>query len=115
MTQIKPCPLQKRCGGCQYQGIPYEEQLKKKEAWVRKLMGKYCKVHPISGMEEPYHYRNKVHAAFRTDKKGNIISGVYEEGSHRLVPVETCMIEDQLADEIIGTIRKLAKSFKMQT
>lgn len=115
MTQIKPCPLQKRCGGCQYQGIPYEEQLKKKEAWVRSLMGKYCKVHPISGMEEPYHYRNKVHAAFRTDKKGNIISGVYEEGSHRLVPVETCMIEDQLADEIIGTIRKLAKSFKMQT
>ena len=115
MTKIKPCPLQKRCGGCQYQGIPYEEQLKKKEAWVRSLMGKYCKVHPISGMEDPYHYRNKVHAAFRTDKKGNILSGVYEEGSHRLVPVETCMIEDQLADEIIGTIRKLAKSFKMTT
>ena len=44
-----------------------------------------------------------------------IISGVYEEGSHRLVPVESCMIEDQLADEIIGTIRKLAKSFKMKT
>lgn len=115
MTNVKPCPLQKRCGGCQYQGIPYEEQLKKKEAWVRSLMGKYCKVHPIAGMDEPYHYRNKVHAAFRTDKKGNIISGVYEEGTHRLVPVETCMIEDQLADEIIGTIRKLAKSFKMQT
>lgn len=115
MTQMKPCPLQKRCGGCQYQGVPYEEQLKKKEDWVRGLMGKYCKVHPISGMNQPYHYRNKVHAAFRTDKKGNIISGVYEEGTHRLVPVETCMIEDQLADEIIGTIRKLAKSFKMQT
>ena len=115
MTQIKPCPLQKRCGGCQYQGVPYEEQLKKKEAWVRGLMGKYCKVHPIAGMDKPYYYRNKVHAAFRTDKKGNIISGVYEEGTHRLVPVEHCMIEDQLADDIIGTIRKLAKSFKMKT
>jgi len=115
MTNIKPCPLQKRCGGCQYQGIPYEEQLKKKEAWVRKLMCKYCKVYSIAGMDEPYHYRNKVHAAFRTDKKGNIISGVYEEGTHRLVPVESCMIEDQIADEIIGTIRKLAKSFKMKT
>ena len=115
MTNSKPCPLQKRCGGCQYQGIPYEEQLKKKETWVRSLMGKYCEVHPIKGMAEPYFYRNKVHAAFRTDKKGNIISGVYEEGTHRLVPVERCMIEDQLADEIIGTIRKLAKSFKMKT
>ena len=77
MTKMKPCPLQKRCGGRQYQGIAYEEQLKKKEAWVRSLMGKYCEVHPISGMDEPYHYRNKVHAAFRTDKKENIISGVY--------------------------------------
>ena len=49
-----------------------------------------------------------------TDKKGNIITGVYQEGTHRVVPVESCMIEDQLADEIIGTIRKLAKSFKFK-
>ena len=111
----KICPIYKKCGGCQYQGMPYEEQLRKKEARVSTLMGKFCKVHPITGMDDPYHYRNKVHAAFRTDKKGNIISGVYEEGSHRLVPVETCLIEDKTADEIIGTIRKLAKSFKMRT
>ena len=109
------CPIYKKCGGCQYQGMPYEEQLRKKEARVSTLMGKFCKVNPIIGMDDPYHYRNKVHAAFRTDKKGNIISGVYEEGSHRLVPVETCLIEDKTADEIIGTIRKLAKSFKMRT
>lgn len=114
MSKIDKCPLQKRCGGCQYQGVPYEEQLKKKEAWVRKLMGNFCEVHPIAGMENPYFYRNKVHAVVDQDKKGNIITGVYQEGTHRVVPVETCMIEDQLADEIIGTIRKLAKSFKFK-
>lgn len=114
MSKIDKCPLQKRCGGCQYQGVPYEEQLKKKEAWVRKLMGNFCEVHPIAGMENPYYYRNKVHAVVDQDKKGNIITGVYQEGTHRVVPVETCMIEDQLADEIIGTIRKLAKSFKFK-
>ena len=66
-------------------------------------------------MEEPLHYRNKVHAVFDRDKKGNAISGVYEAKSHRVVPVEECMIEDKKADEIIGTIRGLLKSFKIKT
>ena len=78
-------------------------------------MGKFCKVHPIVGMENPYHYRNKVHAVFDRDRRGNIISGVYKEGTHQVIPVESCMIEDQLADAIIGTIRKLCKSFKIKT
>ena len=115
MAKTDVCSVHKKCGGCRYQGVPYAEQLKKKEQWVGKLMGKFCKVYPIVGMENPYHYRNKVHAVFDRDKKGNIISGVYQEGTHRVVPVESCMIEDQLADQIIGTIRKLAKSFKIKT
>lgn len=114
MQKMDTCPVHKKCGGCQYQGVPYEEQLKKKENWVKKLMGGFCEVHPITGMENPYFYRNKVHAVVSQDKKGNIITGVYQEGSHRVVPVESCMIEDQLADEIIATIRKLAKSFKFR-
>lgn len=115
MKKIDVCPVHKKCGGCRYQGVPYAEQLKTKEKWVGKLMGKFCQVHPIAGMENPYHYRNKVHAVFDRDRKGNIISGVYQEGTHRVIPVESCMIEDQLADAIIGTIRKLAKSFKIKT
>lgn len=115
MGKTEICPVHKKCGGCRYQGVPYEEQLKIKEKMVGKLMGKYCKIHPIVGMENPTHYRNKVHAVFDRDRKGNIISGVYREGSHQVIPVESCMIEDELADEIIRTIRRLAKSFKIKT
>ena len=114
MSKEKVCPVHKKCGGCRYQGVSYEEQLKIKEKTVGKLMGKYCKIYPIVGMENPTHYRNKVHAVFDRDRKGNIISGVYKEGTHQVIPVESCMIEDVLADEIIGTIRKLAKSFKIK-
>ena len=64
-------------------------------------------------MENPYNYRNKVQAAFGMDRKGNIISGVYQSSSHRIVSVDSCMIEDKKADEIIVTIRKLLKSFKI--
>ena len=62
MSKTEICPVHKKCGGCRYQGVPYEEQLKIKEKMVGKLMGKYCKIYPIAGMEDPKHYRNKVHA-----------------------------------------------------
>lgn len=108
------CPVFKQCGGCQYLDMAYEEQLKKKQEYLQKLLGKFCKIHPIVGMENPYHYRNKVHAVFG-HRKGEPISGVYQEGTHILVPVESCMIEDEKADEIIGTIRGMLKSFKIRT
>lgn len=108
------CPVFKQCGGCRYLDMPYPEQLKKKQKEMEQLLGKFGKVDPIVGMEEPYHYRNKVHAVFG-HRKGEPISGVYQEGTHRLVPVEKCMIEDEKADEIIGTIRGMLKSFKIRT
>ena len=108
------CPYAKKCGGCTYQGIVYEEQLKEKQQLVNKLLKPFCKVHPIKGMEEPYHYRNKVHAVFHKEKNGAVISGVYEAGSHRVVKVESCKIEDEKADAIILSIRDLMKSFKIQ-
>ena len=63
------CPYAKKCGGCDYQGMPYEKQLKEKQAYVQKQVGNFCKVLPILGMDEPYHYRNKVHAVFDIEKK----------------------------------------------
>jgi 23S rRNA (uracil1939-C5)-methyltransferase len=109
------CPVSRDCGGCQLLDMPYEKQLEQKQKYLEKLLKPYCRIAPIIGMENPYHYRNKVHAVFDHDKKGNPISGVYEANSHRVVPVESCMIEDKKADEIIGTIRGMLKSFKIRT
>lgn len=113
-NKIAACKAAKKCGGCQYQGIPYEKQLQDKQKAVRQLMQPFCKTAGITGMKDPYHYRNKVHAVFARKKDGTIISGVYEEGTHRVVPVETCQIEDEKADAIINDIRGLLKSFKIK-
>ncbi len=107
------CPHRKKCGGCQLQNLSYERQLSFKQVKVIKLLGKYHHVCEIIGMENPYHYRNKVQAAFG-ERGGEIISGVYQSSTHNIVSVDSCMIEDSKADEIIVTIRKLLKSFKLR-
>lgn len=109
------CPVYKKCGGCQLQNLTYSEQLKLKQKKVENLLKKYATVNKIIGMDNPYNYRNKVQAAFFTNKKGQIISGVYQSGSHHIVGIDSCMIEDKLADEIIVAVRKLLPSFKMTT
>ena len=141
------CPYAKKCGGCDYQGMPYEKQLKEKQAYVQKQVGSFCKVLPILGMDEPYHYRNKVHAVFDIEKKrgsrpgvrgngkaangkqgngkkgrlaakpapGGIISGVYKAGTHEVINIDACQIEDELSGAIIRDIRGLLHSFKIKT
>lgn len=103
-----------KCGGCKYLDMSYEEQLSAKKKTVRELMEKHCKVKPIIGMENPWHYRHKVQAVFGLDRKKQHISGVYEEKTHRILPVENCLIEDEKADAIINTVRGLLKSFKIK-
>ena len=108
------CPHFRTCGGCQYLDMPYDKQLEHKKKEVSDLLRPFCKVEEIIGMDDPFHYRNKVHAVMARDRKGHIVSGVYKEGTHTVLPVETCLIENKKADEIIGTIRELLPSFKMK-
>ncbi|MBQ6849252.1 MAG: 23S rRNA (uracil(1939)-C(5))-methyltransferase RlmD [Clostridia bacterium] len=111
--QALACPHAKKCGGCQLQNMTYQRQLSHKQVKVIKLLGKYRHVDEIIGMERPYHYRNKVQAAFG-ERNGAVISGIYQSSTHKIVPVDSCLIEDPKADEIIVTVRKLLTSFKLR-
>lgn len=112
-TNPDACPLAKKCGGCQLQNMTYPRQLKWKQAREEILLKKYGKVNKIIGMDDPYHYRNKVQAAFARTKSGKIISGVYQSGTHRIVCVDSCMTEDETADKIIVDIRSMLPKFKI--
>ena len=115
--------------------MSYEQQLQEKQTYVRKNIGDYCKVLPIIGMENPYHYRNKVHAVFDVERRGKhanggrrtagnghakaapggVISGVYKAGTHEVINIDSCEIEDELSSAIIRDIRGLLHSFKIKT
>ena len=116
VSKILPahCPVAARCGGCQLGHLTYPEQLRLKQQTVEKLLGKLCKVEPILGMDDPHHYRNKVHAVIGTDRDKNPISGVYAMGTHHVVPVKNCLIEDPRADAIIQTIVGMIPRYKLR-
>ena len=68
------CPVAKKCSGCQLSNLTYEQQLEWKMKDLNGLLGKYGKVLPIIGMDNPTGYRCKVQAVFRSDRSGKIIS-----------------------------------------
>lgn len=112
MKPVSVCSYFKKCGGCQLLDLTYEQQLASKQKQVERLLSPFGKVSPIIGMACPLHYRNKVHATFQKGPRG-IISGIYEEKSHRVVPIKDCLIQDARANAIIATIERLVSSFKL--
>ncbi len=107
------CPLSSRCGGCDYT-IPYSDELILKQEWIDDLFYKYATPNTIIGMDNYKGYRNKVQAVFGLDKKGQIVSGLYRQGTHSLIPVRDCYLEFEEAKEILKSIRVLMKSLHIR-
>lgn len=111
--QEKNCKLkEKGCGGCPLLGMPYEEQLKKKQKYIKKLMGNFGKIRPIMGMSEPWHYRNKAISTFAEGPGRQTISGIYVQGTHYVLPVDTCLLHHPELDEAIKAVRKAVRFCK---
>ncbi len=111
---VPKCPYYDKCGSCQLQHMSYESQLLFKQNIVNNLLDKYGKVNKIIGMDVPYNYRNKIHSTLSYNKKGKIISGLYEENTHNVISVDKCIIQHSKSDEIIKTIRNLMEEFKIK-
>ncbi len=111
--QNKKCNVYKKCNGCQLMNLSYEEQLRFKEIKCVRSLGKYGRVEKITPMENPYHYRNKVQTVFRKDRRGNLISGIYQSSTGGVVGIESCLLENKKATEIISDIKKLIKKYRI--
>ncbi|MGJ9458363.1 23S rRNA (uracil(1939)-C(5))-methyltransferase RlmD [Oceanobacillus sp. CF4.6] len=101
------------CGGCQLQHMSYQLQLEMKQNQVKNVMKKvahldHVPIHTIIGMENPFHYRNKVQIPVG-EKNGELITGFYQKRSHRILEnMDACTIQDELINEIINETRQIA-------
>ena len=107
------CSVYKKCNGCQLMNMDYPEQLRFKEIKCVRSLGKYGRVEKIVPMDNPYHYRNKIQRVYRKDRHGNLVSGIYKSSTGGLVGVETCLLENEKALDIISDIKKLIKKYRI--
>lgn len=115
------------CGGCKWQNLPYEDQLKAKQKQVHDQLTRIGKVElpdfrPILGSEIIYEYRNKlefscsnkrwltkeeVNSGVQLDHKNAIgfhITGAFD----KIYPIEKCWLMDDLCNQIRNEIRDYA-------
>jgi len=107
------CPVYKKCGGCQLD-VTYPQQLSYKMRTVIDLLGRFHRVEPIIGMEDPLHYRCKVSTAFGFSR-GHAITGVWQSSAGKLVQVAQCGLEDVRAKKVVDTVRALIRPFRLRT
>ena len=113
---MKTCLSYERCGACQGLKRPYAEQL----AWKRDAVlqafrseGLPVTVQEVCGMEEPWHYRNKVIAAVSM-QGGRVVCGLYEAYSHRVVPVADCLLHDPRLNAVLASLESLLNKLKIK-
>lgn len=111
MNRAHNCDVYKKCSGCQLTNLSYEEQLSFKMKKVISLLGRFCHVEEIIGMEDPFHYRNKMQAAFAMDSHKHPISGVWQTESAKVVKTDSCLIENEKANWIVRAARGMIKDF----
>ncbi|PNV63106.1 23S rRNA (uracil(1939)-C(5))-methyltransferase RlmD [Clostridium sp. chh4-2] len=99
-TAENPCPHAGICGGCGYQTLPYEEQLKIKEGQVKELLDSVCEdceFEGIKGSPISEGYRNKMEFSFGDEyKDGPLALGMHKRGSfYDVVTTTQCRIVNQ--------------------
>jgi 23S rRNA (uracil1939-C5)-methyltransferase len=99
------------CGGCTSQNIPYDQQLKNKEARVQSLLAPFLtegvEVHPIVGCAIPWQYRNKMEFSFSSDKAGNRYLGLYiRESRGRVLNLTECHLVNSWFAESLKYVRE---------
>lgn len=109
--RIEPaCQYASKCGGCCWQHISYEEELrakcKKVQDALSRIGGLALTVEEIVPAPTTEGYRNKAQYPVGQSVDGCAVTGFYRPRSHDLVPLEQCLIQSHKADEAAALVRK---------
>ena len=115
-----PCPHYGRCGGCQYQHMPYEAQVRYKAEILRETLGRIGRIQWTGEIgtqaSPPFGYRNRAQWKLRANQEGAAGSGgigYFEMGSTRLCAVTECTILSPRLAETFSMLRQLVSQGKV--
>ncbi|PSN19608.1 23S rRNA (uracil(1939)-C(5))-methyltransferase RlmD [filamentous cyanobacterium CCP5] len=110
-----PCIVADKCGGCQWQPVAYEAQAAAKQQQVQDALSRIgeidAQVSPIIPADPPLGYRNKATypLSLSQPKEGQeprVRAGYYRKGSHRLVNLNQCPVQDDRLDPFLARIKQ---------
>ena len=106
-TREPVCSIFPACGGCMYQTMPYEEQVKMKEGQIRRIMdpvvkGEYL-FEGVKHSPKEFHYRNKMEFSFGDEfKDGPLSLGLHKKGStYDVLTAGDCQLVHEDMDKIL--------------
>ena len=110
-----PCPAFGSCGACSLMHASYSAQLEAKRRIVQDAFERIggisgVTVKPTIGMDTPLCYRNKASFPFG-NHNGRVVFGCYEKRSHRLIPLDGCLIQNEKSIIAMKTLCKWANDF----
>ena len=117
--RVKPfCPLHNACGGCGWQFIDYEYQLKQKQnivkETIKKITGEDIEVRDVLPSPKIREFRSKVqYPVSQTKVSKRLIAGYYKKNSHELINIKYCPIQPKIIDKITEFIRKTAQELEI--
>lgn len=105
------CIVADKCGGCQWQTVTYERQLAAKQNQVIQALQRLAAipvpaVEPILAAAHPLGYRNKATYPLRRSATGQVQAGYYRKGSHRLINLNQCPVQDPRLDPLLAAIKQ---------
>ncbi|WP_420800376.1 23S rRNA (uracil(1939)-C(5))-methyltransferase RlmD [Paenibacillus marchantiae] len=68
------------------------------------------RVLPTMGMDEPWRYRNKAQVPIGA-AEGGLVGGFYAKGSHRIIDMDTCLIQHEHNDEVVAKVKEIGSHF----
>lgn len=68
------------------------------------------RVLPTLGMDEPWRYRNKAQVPIGA-AEGGLVGGFYAKGSHRIIDMESCLIQHEHNDEVVAKVKEIGSHF----
>lgn len=109
--RIRPrCIVADKCGGCQWQHIDYEYQLKVKENQVKETLTRIGGFSDFSVetilSDDDLGYRNRVNYPLGVSESGAIKAGYYRQGSHQIVNINQCPIQDDRLNPLLAEIKQ---------
>lgn len=110
--RVRPaCIVADKCGGCQWQSVSYSAQLAAKQQQVQQALGRIghfedSPISPILAAPSSLGYRNKATYPLGLSKQQRVKAGYYRKGSHRLVNLNQCPVQDERLNPLLAGVKQ---------